>query len=145
MGTSSGFAPLDSGTEGSCLYPFGSWLLPCAGCVCYSCTTWLWVLSQPRATHTQLRVPKGGFSIRRLLSGLPSVVNGDRERGFQGAIQRLRNCLDIGSLMSSFFHYYPSLLQLLIPSIFVIMESIGKGKEFLYGFWQLQSYCSVSS
>lgn len=71
---------------------FGSWLLPRAGCVCYLCTTWLWVLSQPRATHTQLRVPKGGFSIRRLLSGLPSVVNGDRERGFQGVIQRIRNC-----------------------------------------------------
>lgn len=124
---------------------FGSWLLPRAGCVCYLCTTWLWVLLQPQATHAQLRVPKGGFSIRRLLSGLPSVVNGDREReAFRGWF-RDSETADIGSLMSSVFHYYPSLLLLLISSIFIIMESIGKGKEFLYGFWQLLSYCSVSS
>lgn len=123
------------------------WFLAGASCrlPVLLCTTWLRVLSQPRATHTQIWVPKWGFPIRRLLSGLPSAVNGDKERGFQGVIQRLRKCLAIGSLVSSFFHYYPSPLLLLIPSTFIIMESIGKGKEFLYGFWQLLSYCSVSS
>lgn len=41
---------------------------------------------------------------------------------------KLRNYLDVGSLVT------PSSLLLLIPSIFIIMKNIGKGKEFMNTF-----------
>lgn len=37
-------------------------------------------VATPAHTHAQLQGPKLGFSIRRLLSGVPCAVNADRER-----------------------------------------------------------------
>lgn len=51
----------------------------------------------------------------------------EAERCFQ-SIPRLRNYLDVRSLVS------PSSLLLLMPSIFIIMKNIGKGKEFMHMF-----------
>lgn len=100
----------------------------------------------PAHTHAQPRVPKLGFSIRRLLSGVPCVVNGDREIHFQGVIQRLGNCLDMGSLESLPF---PRLsFFIIVINAFHIHyngEHWQSGGICTYGFWQLLSFCSVSS
>lgn len=68
-------------------------------------------VATPAHTHAQLWMPKLGFSIRRLLSGVPCVVNGDGELRFQEVIHTLRNCLDMGSLVPLLF---PSLSSFII-------------------------------
>lgn len=95
----------------------------------------------PAHPHPCLQVPKLVFSIGRLLSGVPVVVNGDR--CFQ-SIQRLRNDLDMWSLVHLLF---PTLsFFIIIINAFHIHyneEHLAKVRNVYIRFWQLLSFCSL--